>query len=125
MIAFLDKVVTYISSVSSVGAYGALTRLSLSATPTAQTAVLSASRKGGEDPIRLHDLELLVRDTDVRTAAARAEGLHALFDDTWVTTCGLSGHFTAEHDVGPRQHDPADYPVFRLTYHFKTAQTDL
>ena len=125
MIAFLDNVVTYITSVSSADAYGTLSRVSFSAEPTVQTAVLTEGHEGGTSPIKTHSLQLLVRDTDIRTAVARAQALHTLFDNTWPNTSGLHGHFVAQHDVGPHDFDPANFPVFILSYRFTTAQSNL
>ena len=125
MIAFLDNVVTYISSVSSAGAFGTLSRQTLSPTPEVQTAVITDGDNGSTTPLHRHSLQLLVRDTDARTVAARAEGLHALFNNTWVTTCGLTGHFTAEHGPGPHWYDDAGLPVYSLNYRFDTVHTGL
>lgn len=125
MIQFLDNVVTYVSSVSSAGAYGTLSRVAFSAEPVAQTAVLTQGDQGGRGPVKRFGLQLLVRDTDVRTAVGRAQALHALFDNTWPNTCGLHGHFLAQHGVGAHTYDPAGDPVFLLDYQFTTAQDDL
>ncbi len=122
MISFLDNVVTYISSVSSSGAYGTLSRLAFSKTPEVQTALLGDDGKSGSTPLRGGQLQILVRGTQVRSVLARAETLHALFDNTWVTTCGLSARFTADHGVQPPFQSVAGFPTCSLNYHFTTTR---
>ena len=125
MKTLLDNVVTYISSVSSAGAYGTLSRLGFSPLPVAQTALLGDDGQWGTTPLKPGRLQLLVRDTDPRTCLAKAEGLHALFNNTWVTTCGLSAHFVADHGVNEPFLDDAGHPVISLNYRFGTVHTDL
>ena len=125
MADFLENAFQFVLTNVSTATYGTLSRLDFSAKPVVQTAVIVNGTLGGINPVRTHQLQLLVRDTDVATSLARAQTLHALFNDTWVTTHGLSGHFVADHGVGPWYRDEVGMPVHTLNYRFNTVSRSL
>ncbi len=119
MIRFLDHLTDYITSASSAGAYGELSRAALPSSPEAASAVVPLAEDADSFPLRKLSFRLLVRDASTALAAERAQALHALFAGTWVASVDFAGAFRA--DSFPRRGDVrGELTVFHADYTFLT-----